>query len=58
MVCFNISLVYQMSIEWEAERLLGLVSTVSQDIHKLPRDNLEHLMETLNVSLNAIIHFD
>ena len=40
-----------MTLEQEAQRLLNLISTVSSDIHRMPKDNLEHMLETLNVSL-------
>jgi hypothetical protein len=39
----------QMTLEKEAQRLLNLISTVSSDIHRMPKDNLEHMLETLNV---------
>jgi hypothetical protein len=39
-----------MNLEQEAQRLLNLISTVSSDIHRMPRDNLHHMLETLNVS--------
>lgn len=43
-----------MTLEQEAQRLLNLISTVSSDIHRMPRDNLDHMLETLNV--NIIFH--
>lgn len=39
----------QVTLEQEAQRLLNLISTVSSDIHRMPRDNLDHMLETLNV---------
>lgn len=42
-----------MTLEQEAQRLLNLVSTASSDIHRMPKDNLEHMLETLNVTLTA-----
>lgn len=50
-----------MNLEQEAQRLLNLISTVSSDIHRMPRDNLDHMLETLNVSSKEIFgveHFD
>lgn len=38
-----------MTLELEAQKLLNLISTVSSDMHQMPRDNLEHMLETLNV---------
>lgn len=40
-----------MNLEQEAQRLLNLISTVSSDIHRMPKDNLDHMLETLNVSV-------
>lgn len=48
--CFSHS---QKSLEEEAQRLLNLISTVSSDIHRLPRENLDDMLETLNVSFHA-----
>lgn len=44
----------QKSLEEEAQKLLNLVSTVSSDIHRLPKDNLNDMLETLNVSEIAV----
>lgn len=41
----------QLNLEEEAQRLLNNITVVSSDIHKMPRDNLNHMEETLDVSI-------
>lgn len=44
-----------MTLEQDAQRLLNLISTVSSDIHRMPRDNLNHMLETLNVNIEYVL---
>lgn len=44
-----------MTLEQEAQRLLNLISTVSSDIHRMPRENLDHMLETLNVNIENVL---
>ncbi len=40
----------QMSLKEEAEKLLNTVAALSDDIHHLPKENLENRIDSLNVS--------